>query len=103
MDLSSEWMVSLPGLRRESKRYCGNGRRSWAVVEEKFFQQSCSFNSFAVPMEMRGDEIWKYFIECMRSGQVIEGEKNACSKCRQKPLYKKPQCFRIVIEDYAFN
>ena len=46
---------------------------------------------------------WKYFIECMRSGQVIEGEKNACSKCRQKPLYKKPHCFRIVIEDYAFN
>ena len=53
--------------------------------------------------KMRSDEIWKYFIECMRSGQVIEGEKNACSKCRQKPLYKKPHCFRIVIEDYAFN
>ena len=76
------------------KRYRGNGRRSWAVVEEKFFQQSCSFNSFAIPMEMRGDEIWKYLIDCMRSGQVIEGaKKRLFEMSSETALQKSPIVF----------
>ena len=70
----------------------------------KIFPAKLFINNFAIPMEMRGDEIWKYFIECMRSGQVIEGEKKTLVRnVVRNHSTKKPHCFRIVIEDYAFN